>query len=100
MTLDNVCNDFGQRLPVIGGGVIGLELGSVWARLGSKVFVFVSVCEYHTRVARGLYRRHTATHCNTLQHTATHCNALQHTATHSNTLQLTATHCNTLQQSR
>ena len=42
MTLHNVCNDFGQRLPVIGGGYIGLELGSVWARLGSKV----RVCEY------------------------------------------------------
>jgi len=26
-----------QRLGVIGAGVIGLELGSVWARLGSKV---------------------------------------------------------------
>ncbi|MEH6551122.1 MAG: dihydrolipoyl dehydrogenase [Pseudomonadales bacterium] len=28
-----------QRLGVIGAGVIGLELGSVWARLGSKVVV-------------------------------------------------------------
>mmetsp|Transcript_74202 Transcript_74202/g.119749 ORF Transcript_74202/g.119749 Transcript_74202/m.119749 type:complete len:493 (-) Transcript_74202:95-1573(-) len=28
-----------DRLTVIGGGVIGLELGSVWARLGSKVTV-------------------------------------------------------------
>ena len=28
-----------ERLAVIGGGVIGLELGSVWARLGSKVTV-------------------------------------------------------------
>jgi len=28
-----------ERLTVIGGGVIGLELGSVWARLGSKVTV-------------------------------------------------------------
>jgi len=24
-------------------------------------------------------RKHTATHCSTLQHTATHCNTLQHT---------------------
>lgn len=28
------------RLGVIGGGVIGLELGSVWSRLGSEVTVF------------------------------------------------------------
>jgi len=28
-----------QRLVVIGGGVIGLELGSVWRRLGAKVTV-------------------------------------------------------------
>jgi NADPH-dependent 2,4-dienoyl-CoA reductase/sulfur reductase-like enzyme len=26
-----------EHLVVIGGGVIGLELGSVWCRLGSKV---------------------------------------------------------------
>ena len=29
-----------KRLGVIGGGVIGLELGSVWSRLGSEVTVF------------------------------------------------------------
>lgn len=29
-----------KRLGVIGGGVIGLELGSVWKRLGSEVTVF------------------------------------------------------------
>ncbi|PZN49477.1 MAG: dihydrolipoyl dehydrogenase [Proteobacteria bacterium] len=28
-----------QKLIVVGGGVIGLELGSVWARLGAKVTV-------------------------------------------------------------
>ncbi|WP_342633333.1 dihydrolipoyl dehydrogenase [Phyllobacterium bourgognense] len=28
-----------ERLIVVGGGVIGLELGSVWSRLGSKVTV-------------------------------------------------------------
>ncbi len=27
------------HLVVVGGGVIGLELGSVWARLGAKVTV-------------------------------------------------------------
>lgn len=26
-----------KRLAVIGGGVIGLEMGSIWARLGSEV---------------------------------------------------------------
>jgi len=61
----------------------------------------------HTFEARGLGRcgmqfvfirkKHTATHCNTLQHTATHCNTLQYTAIHCNTLQHTATHCHTLQ---
>jgi len=35
-----------ERLLVIGAGVIGLELGSVWARLGSKV----TVVEYMDRV--------------------------------------------------
>ncbi len=30
-----------KRLLVVGGGVIGLELGSVWSRLGSKVTVLV-----------------------------------------------------------
>src|SRR5262249_57220950 len=28
-----------ERMAVIGGGYIGLELGSVWSRLGSKVTV-------------------------------------------------------------
>ncbi len=32
-------NKVPKRLVVIGGGVIGLELGSVWARLGAKVTV-------------------------------------------------------------
>ncbi len=31
--------DVPERLVVIGGGYIGLELGSVWNRLGSKVIV-------------------------------------------------------------
>jgi dihydrolipoamide dehydrogenase len=35
LTLDKVP----ERLVVIGGGVIGLELGSVWSRLGAKVQV-------------------------------------------------------------
>jgi dihydrolipoamide dehydrogenase len=32
-------NDVPRHLIVVGGGYIGLELGSVWARLGSKVTV-------------------------------------------------------------
>jgi dihydrolipoamide dehydrogenase len=32
-------NDVPQRLGVIGAGVIGLELGSVWRRLGSEVVI-------------------------------------------------------------
>ncbi len=34
-----------ERLGVIGAGVIGLELGSVWARLGSKVTVLEAMDE-------------------------------------------------------
>jgi dihydrolipoamide dehydrogenase len=39
-----------NRLLVIGAGVIGLELGSVWARLGSKV----TVVEYLDRILPGM----------------------------------------------
>ncbi len=39
-----------DRLVVIGGGVIGLELGSVWRRLGSKV----TVIEYAERILPGM----------------------------------------------
>jgi len=35
---------------VIGAGVIGLELGSVWRRLGSKV----TVIEYLDRITPGI----------------------------------------------
>lgn len=38
-----------KHLVVIGGGVIGLELGSVWSRLGSKV----TVLEYLDRIMPG-----------------------------------------------
>ena len=34
-------NEVPKRLAVIGGGVIGLELGSVWNRLGAKTTVLV-----------------------------------------------------------
>lgn len=39
-----------EHLVVIGAGVIGLELGSVWARLGSKV----TVLEYLDRILPGM----------------------------------------------
>lgn len=35
-----------KRLGVIGAGVIGLELGSVWARLGSEVVVLEALDEF------------------------------------------------------
>src|SRR5262249_9594503 len=38
-----------QRLVVVGGGYIGLELGSVWNRLGSKV----TVLEFLDRILPG-----------------------------------------------
>lgn len=39
-----------QHLVVVGGGVIGLELGSVWARLGAKV----TVVEYLDSILGGM----------------------------------------------
>ncbi len=39
-----------ERLLVIGAGVIGLELGSVWRRLGSKV----TILEYMDRILPGV----------------------------------------------
>jgi dihydrolipoamide dehydrogenase len=38
-----------KQLAIIGGGVIGLELGSVWSRLGAKV----TVIEYLDRILPG-----------------------------------------------
>ena len=35
-----------KRLGVIGGGVIGLELGSVWSRLGADVVVFEAMDKF------------------------------------------------------
>src|SRR5690606_14170195 len=46
LTLDKVPG----KLLVIGAGVIGLELGSVWARLGSQV----TVVEYLDRILPGM----------------------------------------------
>jgi dihydrolipoamide dehydrogenase len=46
ITLDKVPG----HLVVVGGGVIGLELGSVWARLGAKV----TVVEYLDKILGGM----------------------------------------------
>ena len=46
LSLKNVPN----RMIIIGGGYIGLELGSVWSRMGSDV----TVIEYLDRIAPGL----------------------------------------------
>lgn len=42
-----------KHLVVIGGGVIGLELGSVWMRLGARV----TVVEYQDRILPGMDRQ-------------------------------------------
>src|SRR5690606_9526541 len=39
-----------EKLVVVGGGVIGLELGSVWARLGAEV----TVVEYLDNILGGM----------------------------------------------
>ncbi len=43
-----------KRLGVIGAGVIGLELGSVWARLGAKVTVLEAMDEFLAMADRPL----------------------------------------------
>jgi dihydrolipoamide dehydrogenase len=43
-------SDVPKRLCVIGGGVIGLELGSVWSRLGSQV----TVVEFADKLIAGM----------------------------------------------
>lgn len=46
-----------EKMVVIGGGVIGLELGSVWRRLGAEV----TVVEYADSICGGLVDGETAT---------------------------------------
>lgn len=50
-----------ETLGVIGAGVIGLELGSVWNRLGSKVIMFEAVDEFlalaDQQIARDAFRQ-------------------------------------------
>ena len=45
-------NKVPQKLAVIGGGYIGLEMGSVWSRLGSEV----TVIEYLENITPGMDR--------------------------------------------
>lgn len=45
-----VLKEVPKHLVIIGGGVIGLELGSVYARLGSKI----TVVEYMDRIVAGM----------------------------------------------
>lgn len=43
-----------QTLGVVGAGVIGLELGSVWSRLGSKVVILEAMDEFLAAVDRDI----------------------------------------------
>ena len=45
-----------KRLAVIGGGVIGLELGSVWQRLGAKVVVLEAMDDFLFMIDRQIAR--------------------------------------------
>lgn len=45
-----------RRLGVIGAGVIGLELGSVWARLGSEVVLLEALDEFLSIMDKGIAR--------------------------------------------
>ena len=45
-----------QRLGVIGAGVIGLELGSVWKRLGAEVVILEAMDEFLPPVDRNIAR--------------------------------------------
>lgn len=45
-------NDVPRRLGIIGAGVIGLELGSVWNRLGSEVVILEALDEFLVPVDR------------------------------------------------
>tara|TARA_B100000963_G_C22635089_1_gene677168 strand:+ start:737 stop:2152 length:1416 start_codon:yes stop_codon:yes gene_type:complete len=46
--------DVPKRLGIIGAGIIGLELGSVWARLGSEVTIFEALDEFLPSVDKDL----------------------------------------------
>ena len=44
-----------KKLGIIGAGVIGLELGSVWSRLGSEVSIFEAEKDILTIVRKDRY---------------------------------------------
>lgn len=46
-----------QRLGVVGGGVIGLELGSVWQALGSQVVIFEAMDDFLAMADRQLAKQ-------------------------------------------
>ncbi len=60
MILDNVgaleIPDVPKRLGVIGAGVIGLEMGSVWSRLGSEVILLEAADEFLPVIDRDMAR--------------------------------------------
>jgi len=45
-----------ERLGVIGAGVIGLEMGSVWSRLGSEVILFEALDEFLPAIDKDMSR--------------------------------------------
>jgi len=45
-----------ERLGVIGAGVIGLEMGSVWSRLGSDVILFEALDEFMPAIDKDMAR--------------------------------------------
>ncbi len=45
-----------KRLGIIGAGVIGLELGSVWSRLGSEVVIFEAMDQFLPNVDQQIAR--------------------------------------------
>lgn len=48
-----------KKMAVIGGGIIGLELGSVWRRLGAEV----TVIEFLDRICPGVRARAVTPSC-------------------------------------
>jgi dihydrolipoamide dehydrogenase len=60
MIVDNIgalaFSEVPERLGVIGAGVIGLEMGSVWSRLGSEVMLFEALDEFLPAVDKDVSR--------------------------------------------
>ena len=45
-----------SKLAIVGGGIIGLELGSVWARLGSEVTIIEVMEEFLPKADKRIAR--------------------------------------------